>query len=319
MVEMQSVREAAIAWHLRLPDMPASAWEQFVDWLEQGSEHRAAYEEIVAADMLAAEGLSRTACAGLGESEPPLPQARPIPALLRRHARALGLGLAACLAVIAAVGLWSQASPVQLEQTRPGNTRQFAFVDGTRIDLNGDSALAMDEATPRKVRLDRGEARFAVRHSAEPFTVSAGGFAMRDLGTVFNVRLTERELVLDVVEGAVLFDPGGADLTVGAGEQVAVDRARNLVVKRDHAAAGDWLRGDFAFSDASLADVVAALHRRYGIEVTLGAGLSERPFTGNIRLSGDAAVDVPHLAGLIGAQVHREAEGWVITDTAGRR
>ena len=34
------------------------------------------------------------------------------------------------------------------------------------------------------------------RPCRKPFTVTAGGFAMRDLGTVFNVRLTERELEL---------------------------------------------------------------------------------------------------------------------------
>jgi len=319
MVEMQSAREAAIAWHLRQREMPAAEWKSFVDWLEQAAEHRAAYDEVAEADTLALAGLSQLPRAGQDGPEHPLPSARPVAAVLRRHVRPLGFGLAACFAVIAAVGLWPQASTVQLEQTRPGNTRQFAFADGTRIALNGNSALAMDEAAPRAVRLDRGEARFAVRHSAEPFTVTAGGFAMRDLGTVFNVRLTDRELVLDVVEGAVLFDPGGAGLTVGAGEQVSVDRARNLVVKRDATQGGDWLRGDFAFREASLADVVAAIHRRYGIDVALGAGLAERPFTGNIRVTGDAAVDVPHLAGLIGAQVHREAQGWVITETGARR
>ncbi|MFX6838621.1 FecR family protein, partial [Acinetobacter baumannii] len=81
-------------------------------------------------------------------------------------------------------------SGVQTERTRPGTTKELAFADGTRIDLNGQTALALDQADPRAVRLEQGEARFAVQHGAKPFTVQAGGFELRDLGTVFNVRLT---------------------------------------------------------------------------------------------------------------------------------
>jgi transmembrane sensor len=215
--------------------------------------------------------------------------------------------------------LWPRSPGPQVEQTQPGTTKQLAFADGTRIDLNGESALAIDQANPRAVRLDQGEARFAVHHGDKPFTVKAGGFTLRDLGTVFNVRLSDKALVLDVTEGSVLFDPGGANLTVLAGEQVSVDRRRNLVVKREGVAAGDWLRGDLVFDNATLADVAEAIHRRYGTEISLSAGLPERPFTGNIHLSGNAAADVARLVGLIGARYHREAEAWVITGTADRR
>lgn len=323
---IDAIHEAAIAWHLRLPELPGEQWEEFVAWLETAPAHRAAYDQVVLADGLAGEGLAHHGRDGrLAAPAAPVPAAvshdpvgRRVSAL-RRHLRPLALTAAAAVAVIAAVGLWPQATAPQLEETRAGITKQLDFADGTRIDLNGETALALDQSDPRRVELHRGEARFAVRHGARPFTVTAGGFVLQDLGTVFNVQLTATALVLDVTEGKVLFDPGGANLAVGAGEQVAVDRERNIVVKRDRAAPGDWLRGELAFDNATLADVADAVHRRFGINVLLSAGLQARSFSGNIRLSGNPETDVPHLARLIGADYRRDGQGWIITEAAGRR
>ncbi|HEY6868616.1 MAG TPA: FecR domain-containing protein [Novosphingobium sp.] len=317
--------DQALDWHLRLPELVGAGWGAFVAWLEAAPEHRAAYDQVVAADALAGAGL-----AGMALAERPAPSndIAPVATLAPRWPRrgvGLAMAAAACLALVGGWALeqrdwpwaWQTAGGPQTERTEAGTTKELAFADGTRIDLNGQTELALDQADPRAVRLGQGEARFAVRHGAKPFTVQAGGFELRDLGTVFNVRLTPVALQLDVTEGRVLFDPGGANLMVGAGEQVRVDRARNLVVKQAGKAAGDWRDGDFVFDDATLADVAQAVYRRYGWRLIWGAGLSERPFTGNIRLSGNAAVDVPHLAGLIGAQYRREGEGWLI-DSADR-
>lgn len=316
----QTPLDQALAWHLRLPELAGADWAAFVDWLEQAPAHRAAYDQVAAADALAGAGLAGPA--GRDDTVP-------VASLARRDWRQTGRGLALAAAVcLALLGgwalrqqdwnhLWPAAGGLQSERTEAGTTKELAFADGTRIDLNGQTALALDLSDPRAVRLEQGEARFAVQHGARPFTVQAGGFELRDLGTVFNVQLTPAVLQLDVTEGRVLFDPGGANLMVGAGEQVRVDRARNLVVKQVAKAAGDWRSGDFAFDNATLADVAQAVYRRYGWQLAWGAGLSDRPFTGNIRLSGNAAVDVPHLAGLIGAQYRREGEGWLI-DSADR-
>ena len=313
------LQDEAIAWHVRLPTLAGAEWTTFTGWLETSPQHRAAYDQVVLADALAGDALASETRPAEGAQVP----ARAAPRLavgrfVRLQRQSFGMAVAASVAVVAALAFWPVSGSVQLEQTQAGITKQLDFADGTQIDLNGGTALALDQADPHQVELKHGEARFAVRHGARPFVVAAGGFTLRDLGTVFNVQLTDSVLVLDVTEGKVLFDPERTGLTVSAGQQITVDRRRNVVFKRDSAQAGDWRAGELAFTDASLADVVAAVHRRFGTVILLSAGLQARPFTGNIRLTGDPAKDVPHLARLIGAEYRSEAEGWAIFEGARR-
>lgn len=314
MTDLATPLDEAIGWHLRLPELAEAEWHQFTAWLEASAHNRAAYDEIVAADALAADGLARAARASVAaapdHSAPPVHG--PVALFRRPTSRWLAGAVAASLAVVSAWTLWPQGSGLEVERTAAGMTKQLALVDGTKIDLNGRSALALDPADARSARLDEGQARFSVNHAGKPFTVQAGGFAIQDLGTVFDVQLSADRLEVGVTEGKVLFDPGGANLALGAGDQVVVDRARNVVVKRQNVRLGDWRSGEFAFDNAPLRDVVEAVHRRYGTQITLADGLSDLPFTGNIRLSGNAVADVAHLAELIGAGWRRDGQGWVL-------
>lgn len=308
MVETARIEAEAIAWHLRLADMAGSEWESFVAWLERAPEHRAAYDRVADADAFLAEaGPLLDDAAAAHESVP----AEPV--VPRRHWRPALAAAVTGLALVGTLAFWPGRGGEQIERTRPGTTKEIAFSDGTRIDLNGGTAMALDPADQRSIRLDAGEALFRVRHGGKPFTVDAGGFRIRDLGTVFNVELTERSLKIDVSEGQVQFDPDGAALTLGPGDGLTVDRQRNLVVRRGSPGAGGWRTGELAFTDARLDDVVEALNRRYGSRIELSGGLSGQPFTGNIRSLGDEAGDVAHLARLIGADFRRDGDMWVLS------
>lgn len=296
--------DQAIAWHLQASAMDESQWDKFIDWLEASPANRAEYDRLAQVDGLVAELQPRQARTPAAFH----------PASRRRVAPLWGFGAVAALVV--ALATWSLSpggSSLQVEQTSAGTTKQIAFAGGTRIDLNGETRLTYEPSSPRQITLESGEALFSVHHSNQPFVVDAGGFRIRDLGTVFNVRVSPASLDLEVSEGQVLFDPGGANLTVNAGERVAVDRPRNLIVKSAMRTSGSWVSGELAFEDSKLSDVVAAMHRRSGIDIRLSEGLSNAPFTGNIRLSGEEQADVAHLASLIGADYRREGGAWVFT------
>ncbi|MBC2664032.1 FecR domain-containing protein [Novosphingobium flavum] len=310
MAEASLIADQAIAWHLRLPELPGHEWPTFIEWLESSSAHRDAYERLAEADAV------------LGEAAPALGAAAGVAAAPTRYnparRRWLTGAIAASIALVGGWTLWPGASSLQLERTAPGTIKQLAFADGTRVELNGDSALALDQSNPRAMKLENGEAMFRVRHLPQEFTVEAGGYKIRDLGTVFNVQLSDRNLRIDVSEGSVEFDPGGANLTLHAGEGMTLDRAHGLVVKRSAANAGGWVNGQFAFADTPLSDVAEAIRRRFGTKISLSEGLSARPFTGNIRLGGNESEDVAHFAGLIGAQYRRDGDNWVISEGRSR-
>ena len=104
--------------------------------------------------------------------------------------------------------------------------------DGSTIRLNRGAtfhvAFTPDE---RRVRLERGEADFAVaKDSARAFVVESGGVKIRAVGTAFNVRLTEQAIEVIVTEGIVAVargDASGAGVlyALSAGERAFVPRA----------------------------------------------------------------------------------------------
>ena len=314
MAEAALALEQAIAWHVRLPELSGSEWAEFVDWLESHESHRTAFDSVASADHFVADGIARSA------PEKATPWADTAAPAAPRWGRRMtnkpwwGAAAAACLVAVAGWSLWPAQSDPRIERTAPGTVKQLAFADGTKVDLNGGSVLTVDQANPREARLDEGEARFSVQHHERPFTLQAGGFVIRDLGTVFDVQLTPRTLQVLVREGSVGFDPQGVNLVLAAGERVVVDRDSNVVVRDRVDRPADWMRGELAFQNVPLADVVQSIHRRSGANISLSEGLSDRLFTGNIHLTGKEDTDVAHFAGLIGAGYRRDGAVWVISD-----
>jgi len=297
--------EAAIAWHVQMPAMDAARWADLVAWLEAAPEHQAAFDRVAAADRLLA------AVPGLRQRSGEPPSA--MPARRRWWRAGAGIALAASLAGVA---LWTVAPRDRLPTTfatAAGKMQTVRLAEGTAIVLNGDTRLTRGDGE-RSVRLDGGEALFAVRHRADaPFTVEAGRYRIVDVGTVFNVRRDAGRLMVSVSEGSVMVDPDSARLALHAGEGLTIDEASGLATRWKAASVGGWQAGELDFDRATLADVVAAFHRRNGAEIRLEGGLSVLPFTGNVRLSGETARDVEHLARLVGVDCRREGEIWVLS------
>lgn len=83
--------------------------------------------------------------------------------------------------------------------------RSVTLADGSRIDLNADSRVRIEEsADERRVEILDGEAYFSVRHDpVRPFVVIADGQRITDVGTEFNVKARGDSMRVCVVQGAV--------------------------------------------------------------------------------------------------------------------
>lgn len=302
--------DQAIGWHLRLADASDADWSDFVTWIEADPAHATAYDTIAGQDRLIENAhFPEVASQPIGAND----NARPRWPWL--------VGGTAAAAVVAALLVPSVLAPRSSSYqiaTRAGERRTVALADGTTIEMSGGTALTIDRANARVASLDRGEAVFLVRHdSAHPFTVSAGGTTIRDLGTTFNVARHEQQLSVAVSEGSVLFQPGPNALTLKAGDAVSA-RSDGSVVrsKIDPGAVGSWRIGMIGFEGQRLGEVAATIERLYGMRVVMDGRLSARPFTGMIRFTGAADRDVPHLAALIGAAWRRDGERWILSDSA---
>lgn len=309
-------QEAAIAWHLAMPSMSEAHWHAFTAWLEADPVHAAAYDAVAQADHV------------LGQV-PRQPKIISIPqrSLGSHRQRWIGGALAASVAVLLVVGVqlqnWQPGAPQggnHMILTPAGTVRTLALGSGSSVTLNGGTRLAFDPASPRAVRLEKGEALFSVRHdAAHPFTVDMGRFRVVDVGTVFNISRDGGIVSVAVSEGRVLFDPEGVRLALGAGDAVRVDEGQGTVTRVAATGVGGWRDGEMQFNAVPLKDVVAAIHRRTGADIRLSDPLSNLPFTGNIKLSGQTSGDVRHLADLVGADVRREGETWLLSPAGSTR
>ena len=160
--------------------------------------------------------------------------------------------------------------------TAIGVRRSVALADGSRIDMNTDSLIAVAfEAHRRVVRLLQGEAMFDVAHDAErPFYVQVGSSLLRVLGTAFNVRIRAELVELTVSRGAVGVSDGGRMLrTVAAGYGAAI---RGGVAETNHLGEAivrqrtAWQDGVIELDGDTLDQAIAEFNRYRRAPIVLG-------------------------------------------------
>jgi transmembrane sensor len=276
------IEAEAAEWTVRLAHGPLQSAERraFEQWLVADPAHAAAFDH--AQSIWAATSALKRAPGRLADARP----AR-VERGWARPAAAIGaLGACAALAVF-----WFGDPMLRLEadySTAPGQQRDIALADGSHVQLDTASALAVRfDGRERRVELLAGEAYFtaAPRTGAEtrPFVVAAGDGTVTALGTQFMVQrdggavdviAAEHLLSVSVASGALVLQPG---------QSVRYDSAHGLAAATevDLQRATAWRRGRLIFDKVALADVVAALNRyRRGRIVIAGSALAERRVSG---------------------------------------
>ena len=159
-----------------------------------------------------------------------------------------------------------QADSVQMEFVLPDNS-QVVLAPHSRLSWNEDFQV-------RTVSID-GEAFFSVqRDSLHPFTVEAGTFKVRVLGTAFSVQAyASRPLKVDVLHGRVAVTKKSNEKTVvlTALESTAWDEAQGSWDSSQQLDEGDlaWATRVWKIEEQKLEDIIPGLERMYGINLEL--------------------------------------------------
>jgi len=315
--------EQALAWHLRLKDADEDAWIEFAEWLNADPAHNGAYEAIADGDARMLPVLER-ATFPAGDK----PQHRPEFSNdedgladrlggepVRRNRWRWG-ALAASIAMAGLFGvqmLPNRDSHYSIE-TAAGETRTVSLADGSEIQLNGGTNIVLDENDPRLVEIAQGEARFVVKHDdADPFTVVAGQQRLVDMGTVFNVVRTDRQLRVGVAEGAVRFEDTAKTVNLRAGDTLAADNRGKIEMSQSPAASiGSWASGKLVYDQAPLEQVADDLSRSLGISLELPRGMGSRRFSGVIQTNGDRDAVRARLEELIREKIVADGTRWSV-------
>lgn len=190
------------------------------------------------------------------------------------HARANIFKAVAAVMLVAALGglglKYYAKSPntAATYSTALGERKLLTLADGTQIELNTDTEIkASIVGAERKIRIERGEAYFHVRHDpARPFIVEAAGQKIVDIGTEFVVRRMPGALRVAVLEGSV----GFANAKGRASEQLEsgdVAMAHSDSISVTHMPLSDivnglsWRQGRLVFHHTPLVDVAAEFNR----------------------------------------------------------
>lgn len=194
----------------------------------------------------------------------------------------------AALALLACTGAWFgwqawRALP-RFEQTyATARGQQLAVVlpdaatDGSRLTLDTSTRLTVGlYRDHREVRLQEGEAMFAVHHDrASPFQVRAGSVRITVLGTRFSVRHAPDgrdagETVVEVEEGRVRVasaDPASTqpERVLVAGQRLVVDTHERFgeIMPLASGSVAAWRSGRVSFEQTPLAAAIAEFER-YG-------------------------------------------------------
>ncbi len=225
----------ALDWVIRINADPddVAAREALARWLANSDDHVDAYRRASAVWQLT--------------GDPALPfgiaNDRPAPKFeqsgkrsenvtyARGRRRPLALGVCA-VAILAFVAIFSPRLWIAFNAdyaTGTAETRHVALSDGSEIDINADSAIAVNfSAAARRITLLRGEIYIAVAHSElRSLEVQAGPVSAISVGTAYDVAMHPGSTNVTVSEGQVRVVGGSADRGVlqqlSAGQRVSIN------------------------------------------------------------------------------------------------
>lgn len=269
-----------------LPDIPDAVLDQAIGWLvrlQSGSADAQLHNDCLA--WRQADPLHETAWCALQTSEAAFQQLATLPGLpgpaaldtlqrlgTGRQGRRQVLKLIAA-GVIASAGGWGLRQGPLSElgadyATAVGERRRFLLSDGTRLQLNTDSAVdARFSVERRLIVLRRGELFIDTGTDADApggrreFWVQSRHARLQAIGTAFGVREDAQGTRLRVEEGVVAIHQDGPAIRVVAGEEYLIAAEGSQRIEYSSMNASAWTRGQLVVRRMRLGELVAELGR----------------------------------------------------------
>lgn len=290
--ELERLR-AAMQWLVRLRESgdDEALIGEWLAWLDAAPENAEAFEQIK--DTWQVAGAAATL----------LPRHAESPARGRWWRRlssrnSLRIAAAVVLAIAGTLLLRPQAPQGEQTLSTPVAIHGSSLLpDGSKVELGARSRISthFDDGV-RRIVIEAGEAYFEVAHDkTRPFVVQAGALSVTAVGTAFNVRRGDEQVVVTVAEGRVRLEDRAvparwsgagkpkAPMEAGAGEQAvysARERRIDLAAANPEVAIA-WRGGVLKFVHEPLHEVVANLNRYSPRQIELGD-----PSLGRLRFSG---------------------------------
>ncbi len=222
-------------------------------------------------------------------------------------------------------------------ETVAARRQTLALADGSQADLNARTSLRTDFRYGRRlVRLDRGEAYFAVAKDPEhPFLVETPAGTIRVTGTKFNVRLTPTGATeVTLLEGSLTVgaglprdgsEPNAERRTSNSELRTAISEARSIALTPGQQISTDkdgvrtlppsalenvtaWRHGRLALDGLTLAEVAERLSSYHGRTIQVAPAASTLHPGGSLLLE-DLPTALEALSATLPIQIFPMADG----------
>lgn len=154
-----------------------------------------------------------------------------------------------------------------------GGEYQIVLGDGTRVYLNAQTELRFPESfasSEQRLVYLSGEAYFEVtKNLSKPFVVQCKDYAVKVLGTSFNVNSYEGDETskTTLATGKVEIDMDGKQTILNPGQQAIIKNGEVNVKEVDVEVYTTWMFDNFRFQSESIQEIMTKLSRWYAIDV----------------------------------------------------
>ncbi len=228
-------------------------------------------------------------------------------------------GILVIVLIIAGV-VWLNRSVVATYETGRGQQSSIILSDSSEVTLNHTSSLVV-ETRPfngtRRVSL-KGEAFFHVRRNGSPFIVTTDAGTVQVLGTEFDVRIRDGQLVVGVVSGSVKVSVRRSEkdssVTLTAGQIVTCFKQEYPTVPASLPFADfpGWTQGKFLFYKTSLLSACKEIESQFDVKIRFeNARAAEETITGVVD-GRSAETAIAALSNLTGSKVRHENSVYIL-------
>lgn len=285
-------------------------------WLSQSTSHVAAYWRITEAWRQAKR---------LKALRSPM-RSHQVEDSTNSKSRALRLAAILVVGALGVGGVWLNGAgqPDTKTYTTPvGGHLQLALPDGSKIELNTDTQLALSTSGGlRSARLERGEAFFEIKHDElHPFNVSVGNHTVVDIGTKFVIRDDRSQISVALIEGKARFETKSQSAVAQATDlspgDVVMAKAGSVSLSkqsiRDLNNRVAWRKGLLIFDNATLAEAASELNRYNDRKIVISDAKVARLTIGGTFYASDVPALLNTAQQIFGLRVHKRGNELVIS------
>ncbi len=219
----------------------------------------------------------------------------------RRHRRMaarpslwMGGAVAAAIALLIAVPVLLNQPHDVIYSTVKGEHKSVTLADGTVLDLNTNTRIAVRMGHDRRVTLQQGELALHVAHDEKhPFRVVADDVTVTDVGTVFDVLSDAGAVKVAVREGEVsMAGRNTGAINLHAGEMAMRGEGDTHIVRLAGSAeeAFAWQSRHAIYRDLPLSVVARDLNRYFDKPLVVDARSGQLKLTAILTLDSETAV-----------------------------